>query len=60
MFDGIGVPELILIVAILFIFFGAKRIPEFAQNIGKGIKEFKKSVKEIQEDPDKKEEEKKS
>jgi len=60
MFDGIGVPELILILVILFIFFGAKRIPEFAQNIGKGIKEFKKSVKEIQNDSENKDEEKKN
>ncbi len=60
MFEGIGLPEIILILVILVIFFGAKRIPELAQGIGKGIREFKKSVKEIQEDPDKKEEEKKS
>ena len=60
MFDGIGWPEIILILAIFLIFFGAKRIPEFAQSIGKGIKEFKKSVKDIQEDSDKKEEEKKN
>ncbi|MCL4511230.1 MAG: twin-arginine translocase TatA/TatE family subunit [Bacteroidetes bacterium] len=60
MFEGIGLPEIILILVILVIFFGAKRIPELAQGIGKGIREFRKSVKEIQEDPDKKEEEKKS
>jgi len=58
MFDGIGLPELILIVAILFIFFGAKRLPELAQGIGKGIKEFKKSMKDEPESSDNKEEKK--
>ncbi len=30
--------------------FGAKKIPELAQGIGKGMKEFKKAVKEVEED----------
>lgn len=59
MFDGIGVPELILILVFLLIFFGAKRIPEFAQSIGKGIREFKKSVQD-QDNEDKVKDEKKS
>ncbi|MGC8594256.1 MAG: twin-arginine translocase TatA/TatE family subunit [Candidatus Kryptoniota bacterium] len=61
MFDGIGVPELILILVFLLIFFGAKRIPEFAQSIGKGIREFKKSVQDQDNDnKDKRNDEKKS
>jgi twin arginine-targeting protein translocase, TatA/E family len=59
MFDGIGVPELILILVFLLIFFGAKRIPEFAQSIGKGIREFKKSVQD-QDNEEKGKDEKKS
>ncbi len=49
MFDTIGIPEILLILAVLLIFFGAKRIPELAQGIGKGIKEFKKSMKDEDE-----------
>ena len=52
MLDTIGLPEILLILAILLIFFGAKRIPELAQGIGKGIKEFKKSMKDDNEGSD--------
>ena len=38
----------------LVIFFGAKRIPDIAQSLGKGIKEFKKAVKDVPEDSEKK------
>ena len=47
---NLGVPEILIIVFILLIFFGAKKIPELAQGLGKGIKEFKKAVKETTED----------
>lgn len=36
-----GATEIIIIVAILVLFFGAKKIPELARGIGEGIKEFK-------------------
>jgi sec-independent protein translocase protein TatA len=39
-----GPQELILILIIVVIVFGAKRIPEIMQGLGKGIREFKKSV----------------
>ena len=58
MLEDLGIGKILLIALVLIIFFGGKKIPEFAQNIGKGIKEFKKSIKDIQEDTDK--EEKKS
>lgn len=58
MFDSIGPTEIILIIAALLLLFGGKKIPELAQGIGKGIKEFKKAVKEPEE-KDSKEEEKK-
>jgi sec-independent protein translocase protein TatA len=38
---NIGGPELILIMFVIVIFFGAKRIPELARGLGKGIREFK-------------------
>ena len=38
---GIGTGEVILLVVIILLLFGAKRIPDLARGIGKGIKEFK-------------------
>jgi sec-independent protein translocase protein TatA len=49
---NIGTTELILIIAVLFLFFGAKKIPELAQGLGKGIREFRKASREIQDDID--------
>jgi len=45
---NLGPTELILILLVVVIFFGAKKIPELAQGLGKGIKEFKKATKEIE------------
>ncbi len=47
-----GGSELLLIFVIILILFGAKRIPEVAQNLGKGIREFKKSMREVQSEID--------
>ena len=44
----VGVWEVILILAILLLVFGAKRLPEIGAALGKGIREFKGSVKEIE------------
>ncbi len=41
---GIGMPELIIILVILLVVFGAKRLPEMGAGLGKGIKNFKKSL----------------
>lgn len=49
---NIGTTEIILIIAVLFLFFGAKKIPELAQGLGKGIREFRKASKEMQDDID--------
>lgn len=50
MFANLGPTELILIIVAILILFGAKKIPELAKGIGKGMKEFKKAVKEVEED----------
>lgn len=50
MFSNIGTTEILLVLLLVLVFFGAKKIPELAQGIGKGIKEFRKSMKEVQED----------
>lgn len=49
---NLGVPELLVILLIVLVFFGSKKIPELAQGLGKGIREFRKAAREIQEDED--------
>jgi sec-independent protein translocase protein TatA len=45
-------PELIIVVLIILLFFGAKRIPELARGLGKGIREFKDATKEVKKEID--------
>ena len=47
MFGGLGMSELLVILGIAVLLFGARRIPEIAKSLGKGIKEFKKAGEEI-------------
>ena len=44
---GIGATELMLIFLVVLLVFGAKRIPEIAKGLGKGIREFKSATREI-------------
>lgn len=65
-----SMPELLIVLAIVVLLFGAKKIPDLAKGMGKGIKDFKKAIKDDEEDtkeiaskdetPAKKVEEKKS
>ena len=50
MFGNIGTGEILLVILFILIFFGAKKIPELAQGLGKGIREFRKAAREVQED----------
>jgi sec-independent protein translocase protein TatA len=50
MFENIGMGELLIILLVVLIFFGPKKIPEMAQGIGKGMREFKKAIKGAEED----------
>jgi sec-independent protein translocase protein TatA len=43
---GLGIGEIVVILAILVLFFGAKRIPEIARGMGEGIRNFKGGLKE--------------
>lgn len=47
-FGSVGVWEVILILAVLLLVFGAKRLPEIGAALGKGIREFKGSVRDIE------------
>mgnify|MGYP001620172544 CR=1 FL=1 len=50
--QNIGFPELLVILLIVLLLFGAKRLPEIARGLGKSLHEFKKGVKEIERDVD--------
>lgn len=46
MFGGLGVQELLVIFLIVLLLFGARRIPEIAQGLGRGIRDFKRAMKD--------------
>ena len=46
-FGNLGPMELIFLMLFLLLIFGAKRLPELGSGIGKGIREFRKSMREI-------------
>ena len=52
---GIGMQEVLLIVLVVLLFFGGKKIPELMKGIGKGVRSFKEGMnnmeKEIEEEP---------
>ena len=54
-----GMLELLIILAIIVIFFGAKKLPEIARSLAKSIKEFKTAGKEINDDAEQQDKEKK-
>ena len=47
---GLGGGEILLILFIILLLFGAKKLPELAKGLGKGINEFKKASKDIKEE----------
>ena len=48
-FMGLGGQEMIFILVALLLLFGAKKIPELARGLGKGIREFKDATKDVRE-----------
>ncbi|OGG51608.1 MAG: hypothetical protein A3F84_19155 [Candidatus Handelsmanbacteria bacterium RIFCSPLOWO2_12_FULL_64_10] len=50
MFGDIGFMELLIIFLVALLFFGAKRLPELAGGLGKSIREFKKGMKDVQDE----------
>ncbi len=53
---SIGIPELLIILAVAVLLFGGKKIPEVAKGLGEGIKNFTNALKEEKKDKDKKDE----
>lgn len=53
MFSGIGGIEIAVIVLVILLLFGAKKIPELARGIGQGINEFKKASNQIKSEIEK-------
>ena len=47
---GLGYQELLLILVIVLILFGAQRLPDLARSLGSSVKEFKKGVTELNKD----------
>lgn len=50
MLQGIGTWEILLIFLVLLLMFGAKRIPEIARGLGKGVTEFKRAVRDVKDE----------
>ena len=50
LFGGIGTTEIILIVFVILLLFGAKRIPDLMKSMGKGVKSFKEGMKDVEKE----------
>jgi sec-independent protein translocase protein TatA len=50
LFGSLGFWEILLIVLVVILLFGAKKIPELMRGLGKGVKNFKEGMKEVEDD----------
>ncbi len=50
MFENIGGSELLVILFVVFIFFGPRKLPEIGKTIGKGVREFRNAMRDMQQD----------
>ena len=47
---GVGLPELLVVLLVCLLLFGANRLPEIGRSLGEGIREFKRAMKEDSQD----------
>ncbi len=52
MFPAIGMPELLIIMVVILLLFGAKRLPDLARGLGKSMNEFKKAADDVKKEID--------
>jgi len=50
MIGSLGMPELLIIFMVILLLFGAKRLPELAKGLGRGIREFKDASKNVEQE----------
>lgn len=53
LFDNIGGSELLVVMLVIFIFFGPKKFPEMGRSIGKAMREFKSAMRGVKDDLEK-------
>lgn len=53
---GIGIPEVLIILIVVLLVFGPRRLPEMAKGIGQSVREFRKGIRDIKEDINKEDE----
>ncbi len=51
---GVGFPELLVVLLVCLLLFGANRLPEIGKSLGESIREFKRAMKDTQDDDSKK------
>ncbi|HSQ76205.1 MAG TPA: twin-arginine translocase TatA/TatE family subunit [Bacteroidota bacterium] len=52
LFDNLGGSELLVVLLVVFLFFGPKKLPEVGKNLGKAMREFKNAMRGVKEDLD--------
>ncbi len=50
LFDNIGGSELVVVLLVLFLFFGPKKLPEVGKNLGKAVREVRNAMRGVKED----------
>ncbi|MBP1657623.1 MAG: twin-arginine translocation protein, TatA/E family subunit [Bacteroidetes bacterium] len=50
LFDNLGGSELLVVLLVMFLFFGPKKLPEVGKNLGKAVREFKNAMRGVKED----------
>ena len=52
MFPAIGMPEMMVIMLVILLLFGSKRLPDLAKSVGKSMREFKKAAEDVKREID--------